>query len=106
MLGTAILKEHIFGPKPRKLKTQRLKNMGNAQIANRIDVPKKLAKTLKSTCEGVCLLKLKLYGENLWKTFEILEQLFSRNTFQMTGSDNDKTEIRKYNVVSCLNRYS
>ena len=80
--------------------------MGNAQIASRIDVPKKLAKTLKSTCEGVCLLKLKLYGENLWKTFEILEQLFSRNTFQMTGSDNDKTEIRKYNVVSCLNRYS
>ena len=72
MLGTAIFKEHILGPKTRKLKTYRPKNLGNAQVPNGIDVPKKLAKTLKSTCKGVYfLVKLKLYAESLLKNFEI-----------------------------------
>ena len=56
MLGIDVFKEHILGSKPRKLKTQRPKNLGNAQVANGIGVPKKLAKTLKSTCEGVYFL--------------------------------------------------
>ena len=53
MLETAIFKKHILGPKPRKLKTYRPKNLTNTQVAKGIVVPKKLAKTLKSTCEGV-----------------------------------------------------
>ena len=56
MLGTVIFKEHILGPKTRKLKLYRPKNLGNAQVANGKGVPKKLAKTLKSICEGVYLL--------------------------------------------------
>ena len=66
-----------------------------------------MAKTLKSTYERIYfLVKSKLYTESLLKTFEIQDQLFSRNSFQITASDNDKTEIRKCNAVSCLSRCS
>ena len=69
MLGTAIFKKHSLGPKPRKLKIEGPKNLGNAQVANRIGAPKKLAKTLKSTYEGVYfLVKLKFHAESLLKT--------------------------------------
>ena len=53
-----------------------------------------MPKTLKSTCERVYfLVKLNLYTEGLLKTFEIEEQLFSRNPFEIAASDNDQSEI-------------
>ena len=45
MLESAIFMEHILGPKPR-----------NAQVADEIGVPNKMAKILQSICEGVYLL--------------------------------------------------
>ena len=107
MLGAATFKEHILGPRPKKLKTQRPKDLDDAQVASRKCVPKKLTKTLKSTCEGVYfLVESKLHGESLslLKTFKIQKQLFSKNTFQITASDNGKIEMRKCNVVSSLDR--
>ena len=101
MLGAA--KEHILGSRPRKLKILRTKDLDDSQVASGIGVPKKLAKTLKSICEGFYfLVELKLHVESLLNTFEIEKQLFSRNTFQITASDNGKTDSFFYNLVGLI----